>query len=203
MACGEKPQVVVQKKFSAITEQRFNVKNGNPDSTQLSSFIERMYNSEGIEKKSIYFTTDSIIMMQFVNTYNNENKVKIDWINAEDKLVKYVKNSFDENGKITRSESFSQEGEFTSGFIHQWKENGKVEEKGPIEEGQPFKANATYFYNKKDDFRELHEFDENDSLYYIVKWEYKKEDEQGNWTERHMITNDTLNRIEKRLIKYQ
>ena len=191
------------EKIAAITMNRFSVSAGNVDSLSLSSFIEREYDRNGMETKSTYFSTDSTIMMQFINTYENGNKIKIDWKDASNTLVKYVKNSFNKDGKIIRSESFTPEGQFINGFLHQWKNNGKTEEKGPIEEGKPFKANAIYTYDDKDEFSELKEYDENDSLYAVVQWNYIKEDKNGNWTERHMITNDTINRVERRMISYR
>ncbi|MEL6867417.1 MAG: hypothetical protein AAFP19_23530 [Bacteroidota bacterium] len=189
--------------FESIRVDRFAVKDGNPDSTTLSSYILRTFDEAGTETKSVYHSTDNAIMMQFVNNYEDGNKTRINWVNANDELVKYVKNTFNNDNRLIRSESFSPEHEFQSGFIHNWKDDGKVEEKGPIEEGQTFKPNAIYTYNDQEEFELLKEYDKNDSLYAVVRWNYVSNDELGNWTERQMITNDTINQIEKRSIKYK
>lgn len=199
----ENPPSNLEPVFESIQVDRFSVKEGNPDSTSLSSYITRTYDQEGNETKSVYYSTDNSIMMQFVNTYEEGNKTRIDWVTGDQELFKYVKNTFDAENQLVRSESFSPQNEFQSGFIHQWKDGGKIEEKGPIEEGQSFKPNAIYTYNDDGEFELLKEYDANDSLYAVVKWNYTNKDEFGNWIERQMITNDTLNQIEKRTIQYR
>ena len=188
--------------LKSVRLERYSVAEGDPDSITLSTYILRTYNEEGQEAKSVYYSADNSVMMQFENTYQNGNKTQIDWVNAQGELVKYVKTTFNEKNELIRSESFSPEGEFKSGFIHNWKEDGRVEEKGPIEEDKPFKPNAIYFYNSKEDMIRLEEFDVNDSLYAIFQWKYLKYDDNGNWTEREMAFNDTLTRVEKREIEY-
>lgn len=187
----------------SIKIERYSVRNGNPDSVSLSSYIVKDFNENGTESKSVYYSTDNSIMMQFVNRYENGNKTRVDWIDEQDRLVKYVKNTYDENGRLAKSESFNTSNEFQSGFIHKWKENGRIEEKGPIEIGKQFRPNAIYKYNDRDEFELLTEFDENDSLSATIKWNYIRFDEYNEWSERHMITNDTLNRIEHRVINYR
>lgn len=189
--------------FESIKVERYAVKNGNPDSITLSNYIKRAYDLDGKELKSVYHSTDNSIMMQFINEYEDGMKSRINWVNSEGELVRYVKNTYDENNRLVKSESFNPEGEFLSGFIHNWKENGKIEEKGPIEEGKAFKPNAIYTYNDMDEFELLKEYDANDSLYAIVKWKYTKTDASGNWIERQMITNDTINQLERRIIDYR
>ena len=206
LSCQEKiskTEVESAAVIESIKIERYSVQNGNPDSISFSSYIIKDFDKNGTETKSIYYSTDNSIMMQFVNQYENGNKTRIDWVNAKDTLVKYVKNSYDLNNLIVKSESFNTANEFQSGFIHQWKENGRIEEKGPIEEGKEFKPNAIYKYNDQQEFELLTEYDENDSLYATVKWKYLAFDENNEWTERHMITNDTLNQIEKRIINYR
>ncbi len=206
LSCQEKKsktEVETAKVYESIKIERYSVQNGNPDSISFSSYIVKEFDKNGTETKSIYYSTDKSIMMQFVNQYENGNKSRVDWVNAKDTLVKYVKNSYDVNNRIVKSESFNTTNEFQSGFIHQWKENGRIEEKGPIEEGKEFNPNAIYKYNDQQEFELLTEYDENDSLYATVKWKYLAFDENNEWTERHMITNDTLNQIEKRTINYR
>ena len=206
VSCQDKktdPETTSEKRFESITVERYAVENGNPDSTSLSSFIKRDYDGEGLETKSIYYSSDSSIMMQFVNQYENGNKTQVDWVNGNDEKVKYVKMSYDSEGRIIRSESFDVSGEFESGFIHQWKDDGRIEEKGPIVEGQPFRPNSIYTYNAEQEFISLVEFDENDSLYGTFTWKYLNFDDTKEWTERQMLFNDTLVRIEKRKIQYQ
>jgi len=192
-----------QHVMESIRVDRSTVQNGNLDSISLSSYIMRTFDEEGKEIKSVYHSTDHSIMMQFVNTYEEGNKTRVNWVNADGELVKYVKNTFNEKNRLIRSESFSTENEFLSGFIHNWKEDGKIEEKGPIEEGIAFKPNAIYTYNDKEEFELLREFDQKDSLYAVVKWVYTDSDEYGNWSERQMITNDIINQVERREIKYR
>jgi hypothetical protein len=189
--------------FESIKNERFSVKKGNPDSTNLSNYIIETYSPQGQQLSSVYYALDNSVMMQFVNEFENGNKTKINWVNGQEQLVKYVKNTYNDQQQLIRSESFSPEGEFQSGFIHNWLEDGKIEEKGPIEEGKPFKPNAIYTYNENEEFELLKEYDANDSLYAVVKWNYTKMDEFDNWTERQMITNDVINQIEKRTIKYR
>lgn len=78
-----------------------------------------------------------------------------------------------------------------------------MDEKGPIEEDKPFRPNAIYTYNDNDDFELLKEYDKNDSLCAVVEWNYIRNDEFENWTAREMITNGTINQIEKRTIIYK
>lgn len=189
--------------IESIKVERYSVQNGNPDSISLSSYIIKEFDENRLETKSIYYSTDNSIMMQFINHYEDGNKTRIDWLNGLDSLIKYVKNTYNEDNKLIRSESFDTQNEFQSGFIHTWKENGRIEEKGPIEQGKDFKPNAIYTYNDQQEFESLVEYDENDSLYATVKWKYLLIDENNEWTERYMITNDTLNRVEKRIIKYR
>ena len=189
--------------IASMKEERFNVKQGNADSISLGSYILRTYDSTGVETKSVYYRTDNSIMMQFMYSYEEGNKTGIQWVNAEDKVVRTVKNQFDENGKLIKSETYNADGEFREGYVHTWKENGTVEEKAPLVDGQPIKANAIYFYHPNNDLKMLHEFDDNDSLYYILKYKYTAKDDNGNWTERQFIANDTLRRIERRTISYK
>jgi hypothetical protein len=206
LSCQEKKskkEPTTEKTIESIKIERYSVQNGNSDSIAFSSYILKDFDENGIETKSVYYTTDNSIMMQFVNRYENGNKTRIDWVNAQDTLVKYVKNTYNEDNRLVKSESFNTNNEFQSGFIHQWKENGRIEEKGPIEEGKEFKPNAIYKYNDQQEFELLTEYDENDSLYATVKWKYLAFDENNEWTERHMVTNDTLNQIEKRIINYR
>lgn len=203
-SCNNKPEnkTAFKKDFSKIKIERYAIKDGNADSSSLSSYIIKDFNDEGLEARSIYYTANNQIMMQFVNQFTNGNKTKIDWINGEGKKVKYVKMSYNEKDQIIKSESFNPNDEFVSGFIHQWKDNGRTEEKGPIEEGKPFKPNAIYKYNDQNEFISLVEYDENDSLYGKFTWDYLKFDDQNEWIERHMLFNDTIVRLEKRIISY-
>ncbi len=206
ISCQEKrsqKELASDEVIESIKIERYSVRSSNPDSVSLSSYIVKDFNKKGNETKSVYYSTDNSIMMQFINQYENGNKTRVDWVDGQDQLVKYVKNTYDENGRLAKSESFNTSNEFQSGFIHKWKDNGRIEEKGPIEIGKEFKANAIYKYNEQDEFELLTEYDENDSLYATVKWDYLKFDDNNEWTERFMITNDTLNRIEKRIISYQ
>jgi hypothetical protein len=206
LSCQEKKskmEVESAEVIESIKIERYSVRNGNPDSISFSSYIVKEFDKNGTETNSIYYSTDNSIMMQFVNQYENGNKSRIDWVNAKNTLVKYVKNSYDVNNRLVKSESFNTSNEFQSGFIHRWKENGQIEEKGPIIQGKEFKPNAIYTYNDQQEFELLTEYDENDSLYATVKWKYLAFDENNEWTERHMITNDTLNQIEKRIIIYR
>ena len=190
--------------FSSVELFRYNVSGGNLDSIKLSTSINKLYDSIGNVTKSIYYNADGDIMMQFINEYNeNGLKSRVNWKNKKDSVVRYVKLTYDDNKRLARSEAFNPKNEFVSGFIHNWKDEGRVEEKGPILEGKEFKPNAIYFYNDKEEYEMLHEFDENDSLYYIAKWKYLKADSHNNWTERIMITRDTIRRLEKRTINYQ
>ena len=189
--------------IESIKIERYSVANGNPDRISLSSYITRQYDDEGNEIKSVYYTTDDQIMMQFVNNYADGLKTRIDWVDGSGNKVKYVKNSYDEDGRLSRSESFGIDGEFQSGFLHRWKEDGKIEEKAPIAENGTFRPNAIYTYNEDEEFELLKEYDENDSLYAVVQWIYTQKDEKGNWIERHWITYDTMNRVEKRIITYR
>lgn len=189
--------------FASMKVERYSVNKLYPDSISLGSYILRTYDSTGVETKSVYYSSDDSVMMQFANTYTEGNKTGISWINADDKVVRTVKNSFDDKGKLIRSETYNADGEFREGYVHTWKENGTVEEKAPLVEGEPIKANAIYFYHPNDDLKMLHEFDDNDSLYYILKYKYVAKDDNGNWTERQLYTNDTLTRLEKRIITYQ
>ncbi|ALM09083.1 hypothetical protein SB49_15775 [Sediminicola sp. YIK13] len=198
-----KSDVAHENLIESIKIERYTVLNGNPDSISFSSYIIKDYDKNGNEIKSVYYSTDNSIMMQFVNQYENGNKTRIDWVDAKDTLVKYVKNTYDTDNRLVRSESYNSSNEFQSGFIHQWKNNGRIEEKGPIEEGKEFKPNAIYTYNDQQEFELLTEYDANDSLYATVKWKYLAFDEHNEWIKRHMTTNDTLNQIEKRIIKYK
>ena len=189
--------------FSKMTIDRYAVEDGNPDSIQLSSYIVKLYDDQGKESKAVYHSSDSSIMMQFINHYRDGMKNRIDWVNGDNEMVRYVKNTFDDDGRIIRSEAFNPPDTFISGFIHQWTNEGKVEQKGPIEEGKPFRPNARYYYNEKDEFELLLEYDADDSLYATVRWEYLAFDSLDNWIERNMITNDTLNQVEKRRISYR
>lgn len=198
-----KSDITNENLIESIKIERYSVQNGNPDSISFSSYILKDFDENGTETKSVYYTTDNSIMMQFINQYENGNKTRINWVNGQDTLVKYVKNTYDENNRLVRSESFNTSDEFQSGFIHRWKDNGRIEEKGPIEIGKEFKPNAFYHYNDQQEFELLAEYDENDSLYATVKWEYLAFDQNNEWIERHMITNDTLNQIEKRIMNYK
>lgn len=207
-SCGEKGkqgdlQKNAEKPLKSIKVERYSVTNGNPDSTTLSSYIMKSFDENGNESKSIYYTTDDQVMMQFVNTYENGLKTKISWVDGQGNGVKYVVNTYDENNRISKSESFSMEGEFQNGSLHRWKENGKLEEKAPIEEGEVFRPNAIYTYNDDQEFAYLKEYDDKDSLYATVRWEYTEFDDFDHWIERQWITNDTINRIEKRIITYR
>ena len=197
------PAAISDPIFETIRIDRYSIQNGNPDSLTLSSYILKAFDNEGYETKSTYYSSDNAIMMQFVNQYDKGNKTRVNWIDSNDSLVKYVKNSYNENNKIVKSESFSPTDEFLSGFIHRWKDNGKLEEKGPIISGKEFKPNAFYHYNDQNEFDRLKEYDENDSLYAVVQWKYMRFDDNNEWIERHMITNDTLNRVERRIIRYK
>jgi hypothetical protein len=200
---NKKATTETAQKFASIKIERFRVANGNKDSVQLASYIMKDFDSTGLETKSVYYTSDGSIMMQFENEYTQGNKTKVRWINKENKLVKYVHMSYDENNRIVKSESFNPAGEFTTGFIHQWKEDGKIEEKGPITESGTFKSNSIYTYNDQQEFTSLVEYDENDSLYGTFRWKYIDFNEAKEWTKRYQFFNDTLTRIEKRKIVYQ
>ena len=205
VACQKKNSKVkpeVGKTFKSVKLERYSVKDGNPDSVSLASYITKEFDSIGLETKSVYYSSDNSIMMQFENEYENGNKTKIDWVNGKNEKVKYVKMIYDEDDKLVRSESYNLNDEFQSGFIHQWKDNGRTEEKGPIEEGKDFKPNAIYKYNEQQEMISLVEFDENDSLYGTFKWKYIEFNDDNQWTKRHMIFNDTLVRVEKREIRY-
>ena len=140
-------------------------------------------------------------MMQFLNVYDGDQKARVNWIDGQGNMLRYVENVYSQ-GQLVRSNSYSTDNEFITGFIHNWKENGKVEEKGPVAEGQPFKPNAIYTYNDDNEYESLREFDENDQLIDVVTWKYTQKDDQGNWTERLMYTNDTLTEVERRFIIY-
>ncbi|MCA0153472.1 hypothetical protein [Winogradskyella vincentii] len=189
--------------FSQIKIERYAVKEGNADNSSLASYIIKEFNDVGLEAKSVYYTADDQIMMQFVNQFNNGNKTQIDWINGEGDKVKYVKMTYNDKDELIKSESFNTKDEFVSGFIHQWKDDGKTEEKGPIEGTEPFRPNAVYKYNDQKEFVSLVEYDDNDSLYGKFTWNYLKFDNYNEWIERHMFFNDTLIRIEKRIFTYK
>lgn len=203
ISCSPYTEKSESPKFESIRLDRYAVKNGNPDSITLSSYIVRSYDEEGFEEKSIYYSTDNSIMMQFINEYQGGNKSRVNWVNQNEEIVRYVSMSYDENDRIIRSETFNPEDSFMSGFVHRWKEDGRIEEKAPIEEGADFKPNAIYIYDQKNEFDSLKEFDENDSLYYLGVWDYMQYDEFDNWTERRVISDDTIRRVEKRLIVYR
>jgi hypothetical protein len=183
--------------------ERFNVANGNADSLTLASYIVKDFDSTGVETKSVYYSAKGDIMMQFENEYENGNKTKVNWINSKDTLVRYVLMTYDKDNRIQKSESFNAKGEFKEGYMHQWKDNGKIEEKGPIEKDGTFKPNSIYTYNDQQEFVSLVEYDENDSLYGTFRWKYIDLNDAKEWTTRHMFFNDTLRRIEKRNIVYQ
>ncbi|RNC86383.1 MAG: hypothetical protein ED556_08810 [Winogradskyella sp.] len=185
-----------------IKIERIRVYNGNKDSTSLSSYIIKEFDSLGTETKSTYYNADDSVMMQFNNEYTNGNKTKINWINKTNKLVRYVTMEYDGNGKIIKSESYKPSGDFIEGYMHKWKDNNKIEEKGPITDSV-FKPNSIYTYNQYDEFTSLVEYDENDSLYGTFTWKYIKLNPDKEWTERQMYFNDTLVRIEKRYLTYQ
>ncbi|SHH79960.1 hypothetical protein [Winogradskyella jejuensis] len=206
ISCQEKKSksaVESAKVFESIKIERYSVQNGNPDSISFSSYIVKDFDGNGTEIKSIYYSSDNSIMMQFENHYENGNKTRIDWINGNDKKVKYVKMSYDDNKRLVKSESFDTLDVFISGFIHKWKEDGRIEEKGPIEQGKEFKPNSIYTYNDQQEFESLVEFDENDSLYGTFRWKYFDFNEEKEWIVRQMLFNDTIVRIEKRNIRYQ
>ena len=193
----------INEKIETIVINRFNVKDGNPDSLQSSGYIIEDFDENDNQVKAVYYTNDSTIMMQFINEYDNGNKVRVNWVNAQDTMIQYVKNTYNELNQLVKSETFGTDDKFKSGFIHRWKDDGMVEEKGPIEEGKAFRPNAIYTYRAKNEYIDLKEYDAKDSLYAVVEWQYTKEDASKNWTERRMITNKKLNRIEKRTIKYR
>jgi|GEM_PF-4297101 len=189
--------------FDSIKLERYAVPKGNMDSISLSSYIMKYFDEKGTETKSIYYSSDNSIMMQFENEYENGNKTRVNWVNGKDEMVRYVKMTYNDKNRLIKSETFNTSDEFQTGFIHQWKDGGKTEEKGPIVEGEEFKPNAIYKYNDQQEFVSLVEFDENDSLYGTFQWKYTKFDKNNEWIKRQMIFDDTLVRIEKRLISYQ
>ena len=206
LACKEseeKPETMPPPPFQSVEIERFSTPGGNVDSMRLSTRIVKTFDAEGKEEKSVYYAANGSIMMQFFNDYKGEQKSRVNWRNRKDSLIRYVNYTYDTDGRVYQTESFNAKNEFLEGYRHIWKENGTIEEKAPIVDGQPQKRNAIYFYNDQDEFRKLHEFDENDSLYYIAVWKYTKMDSLNNWIEREFIARDTLRRIERRTIKYQ
>lgn len=194
------------KKWSSLISseriERYSVNQGDVDSIRLSTYIIKSYDMNGRETQSTYFSNDGSIMMQFINEYQDSLKTKVIWKNAQDSLVRTVRLYYDNNGKINRSESYNKQGELIEGYLHRWKQNGKIEEKAPLEEDEEFRPNAIYYYNDQNEFSKLEEFDENDSLYYIAFWNYNEFNDDSLWTERVMVTRDTIRRVEKRIITY-
>ena len=207
-SCGPEPSNTEETassvpEFQEITTSRFTVKNGDLDSLNAAGFIVEYYNADGEQTKSAYLTSDRQVMMQFVNHWENGLKVRVDWVNAEDTLTQYVQNEYNDQAQLIKSVTYSTDGVLQYGFESEWEEDGQLEKKGPLEEGVPFKPNAFYRYDEQQNPIELREFDAQDSLYAVVRWKYTQKDENGQWLERQMITNDTINRVERREIIYR
>ena len=209
VACkkDQKKEITVEEepRIQDIRLDRYQVKYGNIDSIILTSYILEKYDSLENVSSSVYYTSDDLVMMQFQNSYEDGKKTKADWVNASDSLVQYVEFTYGEDGKLSRSKTFGPDGIFRSGFIHEWRENGTVEAKGDLVDTDTaeFKPNAFYHYNEMEEVVRLKEFDAQDSLIYNGTYKYTERDTLGNWIERTTTSEDTIRRMEKRIIRYK
>lgn len=199
---NKKDEAIGMPSISKIKIERYRVTNEKKDTLTLSSYIIKEFDSLGNEVRSIYYTKEDSIMMQFENSYTHGNKTKVTWRNKNNVIVRYVNMTYNKDGKIIKSESFKADGKFVEGYLHRWKDNGKIEEKGPLNDSI-FRPNSIYSYTDFNEFETLIEYDlVNDSLYGQFQWKYTEFDSNKNWLNREVYFNEKLTSLEKREIKY-
>lgn len=170
----------------------------------LTQSIVEEYNEEGESAQSVYRDAGGNVQMQFFNTFENGKKTRIDWRSEDSTLVKYVLNSYSEDGRLFQSRHFTSADSFDYGFQNVWEDEGLLNRVGPMpEEGEAFEPVAVYRLDDRGDSLELTEYEEGDSLYAYVTWDYLERDAYGNWTLRHYRIDGEVDRIEERTITYR
>jgi len=202
-ACNsDKKKAVTQHYLKQILSERFDIYNGDIENQRYTGNIVETYDPDGNNIKTQYVSVSGGIVMQFAHSYKNGNKVKTEWIDDSEFMVRYTINSFDENGNMERSQTLDNMDRFESGFKSRWSNDGKIEERGPYNAGSNFVPSGIVHYNDKDDPIKSEEYGQNGELRKTISYEYLSHNDEGKWVERKEYSNNTLVRIEKRRFIY-